>query len=113
MASIAIAYLFVLYFPAGLVALLWMDERAQYLWLSYQIYIIAAMHLVRVCGYGGCGRTEERLARLLEAGEEVWFADGTGNGVAAVLVIEEFGSVKAAKERVDGMLSAHANARDG
>lgn len=104
--SIATAYLFVLYFPVGLLALLWMDEKAQYLWLGYQIYIIVVMHLVRVCRYDGCGRTEERLAKHLEAGEEVFLVDATGNGVAAVLEVEEFENVKAARERVDAILSA-------
>lgn len=103
--SIGIAYLFVLYFPAGLLALLWMDQEAQYLWLSYQIYIIIAMHLIRVCGFNGCGSTEERLARYLEIGEEVWLSDSTGNGVAATLVVEEVESVKVAREKVDSIFA--------
>jgi hypothetical protein len=83
-----------------------MDERAQYLWLSYQIYIIIAMHLVRVCGYEGCGRTEERLGRYLGNGETAWLTDSTGNGIVAVLNIEDVENVKAAKEKVAHIFAA-------
>ncbi|KAF8535748.1 hypothetical protein BDD12DRAFT_854075 [Trichophaea hybrida] len=72
--GLLLVYTFVFYFPAGLVLLLWMDKDAQYLWLVYQVYTIAAMHVVRLGGYGEVGRTEEKIARLLtmkkEAGTE-------------------------------------------
>jgi len=38
--SIILVYAFVLYFPAGLLSLLWMEPTIQYLWLGYQVYAI-------------------------------------------------------------------------
>ncbi|KUJ19177.1 uncharacterized protein LY89DRAFT_731593 [Mollisia scopiformis] len=87
--SIVLVYTFVLYFPAGLLALLWMNRNQQYLWLSYQLYATLAMHTTRVLGWSGCGRTEKRLARLLEQKKEVWLQSAGGCTVAATLDVTE------------------------
>jgi hypothetical protein len=69
--SMALVYLFVGYFPAGLIALLWLHDDAQTLWLSYQLYVVFAMHVGRLMGLNGSARTEERIARLLNKGKQV------------------------------------------
>ncbi|EFX00045.1 hypothetical protein CMQ_7047 [Grosmannia clavigera kw1407] len=63
--SIAIVYIFVLYFPVGLFALSWMKTRSQYIWLGQQFYCILAMHILRILGWEGCSRTEEKVAKIL------------------------------------------------
>lgn len=43
------------------------------------------MHITRVLGWNGCGRTEKRLTRLLENKKEVWFQSSGGCTVSAKL----------------------------
>ena len=69
--SMLIIYAFVLYFPTGLILSLWMTPEAQYLWLTYQVYAIIVMHVVRVLGWQRCGSTDERVARHLCQGSTV------------------------------------------
>lgn len=83
--SILLVYGFVLYFPAGLVSLLWMDPTIQYIWLGYQIYAIMAMHILRLLGATGIGRTEERIARALGKDEVVVLVSKQGKAVVASL----------------------------
>jgi hypothetical protein len=83
---ILLIYAFVLYFPAGLIAVIWMEPNVQYLWLSYQLYAILAMHIVRILGWQGCGRTEEHIARLLRTNHEVWLQGSGGCTIAATLI---------------------------
>lgn len=106
-ACMALVYAFVLYFPAGLLSLLWMEDEVQYLWLGYQIYIIIAMHLVRLAGCSDCGRTEERIGLLLGSGRTVWLRSTAGYAVAATLETMEVESVKAGRERVQEMIEGH------
>ncbi|KIW17987.1 hypothetical protein PV08_02273 [Exophiala spinifera] len=70
--SMALVYLFVLYFPAGLISSLWMPSNVQLLWLSFQVYMILVMHIVRICGWEHCGQTEGRIARLLQGNRKVF-----------------------------------------
>ena len=86
--SIAIVWAFVLYFPAGLIASVWMDTRAQFLWLAYETYTVAAMHLVRLAGWSDCGRTDSKGARELERGDTVLLESG-GVLLSARLEMEE------------------------
>ncbi|KAI5815888.1 hypothetical protein BZA77DRAFT_69020 [Pyronema omphalodes] len=108
-------YAFIFYFPIGLVLLLWMDNHAQYLWMGYQVYTIAAMHVVRLGGFGGAGRTEERMARILTSGKQgqrntVWLTDSSCNGIAATLIVETVNSVADGKKRVTEIKEAWASA---
>jgi hypothetical protein len=108
-------YAFIFYFPIGLVLLLWMDTNAQYLWMGYQVYTIAVMHVVRLGGYGGAGRTEEKIARILTSGKQeqqnmVWLTDSSGNGVAATLIVETVNSVADGKKRVTEIKEAWTSA---
>lgn len=81
----AVVYIFVLYFPAGLIGNVFTDQGVQYLWLAYQLYAVLAMHVVRLTGWQGCGRTEERAARALSAGGTAWLESLGGATVKATL----------------------------
>ena len=74
----ALVYLFALYFPSGLIALIWMEPGVQYLWLGYQIYAILVMHVFRIARWGGSRRIEECIAGNLESGKEVWLLRENG-----------------------------------
>ncbi|KAB8276176.1 hypothetical protein BDV30DRAFT_236010 [Aspergillus minisclerotigenes] len=95
--SMALIYLFMLYFPAGLISSLWMPDNTQFLWLSFQVYTIVAMHAVRIVGWDNCGRTEARVARHLERNERVWLRRPDGLGVIASLETRDFPNVASAK----------------
>ena len=83
-----------------------MNSATQYLWLGYQIYAIAVMHVVRLGGYGGCGRTEERVARLLQHGKKVCLESGNAK-IWAQLEIEEVTSVAVGRQRVNEIAENH------
>ncbi|KUI63682.1 hypothetical protein VM1G_10454 [Cytospora mali] len=105
MLSIFIIYAFVLYFPVGLAANLWMDETLQYLWLAYQLYTVFAMHVVRLMVWQGCGMTQERVAgSLVDGGRRaVWLRSWPGTTVEASLWTTYVPSVACAEQTV-GML---------
>lgn len=105
--GIALVYLFVLYFPAGLLALLWMEPNTQYLWLGYQVYTILFMHISRLFGLGDTARVEEKIARLLQDGKEVCLRSGKAK-VWASLEIEEVESVTAGRNAVNRIVESHA-----
>lgn len=105
--GICLCYAFVLYFPAGLLAILWMEPGVQYVWLGYQVFTIVAMHLVRLFGLKNRGRTEEHIADLLTEGKEVWLCDEHGPNIAATIKVDEAGSILAAREIVRTMLAKH------
>ncbi|KAI3391117.1 hypothetical protein diail_7940 [Diaporthe ilicicola] len=98
--SITIIYAFVLYFPVGLAANLWLSDRLQYLWLSYQLYAVFAMHLLRLIGWQGCGSTQERIARAILGGKAVWLRGRPGTTVSASWQTTYVPSVSAAEDTV-------------
>ncbi|KAF1809212.1 hypothetical protein P152DRAFT_461628 [Eremomyces bilateralis CBS 781.70] len=107
--NIIIVYMFVLYFPAGLFALSWMNGPAQFIWLGQQLYCVAAMHIVRLAGWQGCSRTEERVAKLLLQNKIVYLV-GKGGSVQVSLNIEDVPSVREGKARVQAILQQNDEA---
>lgn len=103
--SIAIIYAFVLYFPFGLAANLWLSDRLQYLWLSYQLYTVFAMHLLRLIGWQGCGSTQERVARSILIGQTVWLRGRPGTTVSASWQTTYVPSVSAAEDTVKQIMN--------
>jgi hypothetical protein len=102
--SMILVALFALYFPAGLISLLWMDPHVQYIWLGYQVYTIIAMHFVRLFGGASAGRTEKRAAVLLQSGKSVWLK-GTGrHAVKATLTMTEVESIKMGRKYVKHLI---------
>nr|CEG03512.1 unnamed protein product [Fusarium pseudograminearum CS5834] len=98
--NIGIVYAFALKFPAELVVLAWAPTTVQWLWLAYQVYAVLAMHLARLIGWTGCGRTEELLARLLQKNGTTYLASGMSTCVVrAGLEVEEFVGVTEAEAR--------------
>jgi hypothetical protein len=108
--GIVLIYIFILYFPGGLIALLWMDPNTQYLWLGYQSYAIFVMHISRLFGFGGTARTEERIARLLQDGKEVCLHSGEAK-VWVSLDINEVDSVAMGRQMVNSIVTDHARGR--
>lgn len=105
--SMALVYLFVAYFPAGLIALLWLDDDAQALWLSYQLYIVFVMHVSRLMGLDGCSRTEECIARHLKKGKEVILSDSTGVSVIFRVETVWLQNVTEGRKTVAEKITAH------
>jgi hypothetical protein len=73
----------------------------------YQVYVILAMHVVRLFGFGGCGGTEERVVRHLDSGKEVWLAGKDGHAVALSLKVDVCESVEKGKMKVAEIMAAH------
>ncbi|TFA98891.1 hypothetical protein CCMA1212_009359 [Trichoderma ghanense] len=103
-ACIALICCLFLFFPVGLVIAQWSDEDAQYLWLSYQLYAVIAMHIVRVCGWQDVGRIEKRIARLMSEGKAVWLKTGNGCTVSATLVLHGVSKTAEGKEKVQEII---------
>lgn len=83
---IAVTYAFVVYFPAGLILSIWMDESMQYLWLAYELYAVLSMHVLRLLDWQGSGRTEHVAAKHLGMEEaDVWLRSAGGATVAATV----------------------------
>jgi hypothetical protein len=102
--SMILVALFVLYFPAGLISLLWMDPHVQYIWLGYQVYTIIAMHFVRLFGGASAGRTEKRAAVLLQSGKSVWLKGTDKHAVKATLTMTEVESIKMGRKYVKHLI---------
>lgn len=105
--SMALVYLFVAYFPTGLIALLWLDDDAQALWLSYQLYVVFVMHVSRLLGFDGCSRTEECIARHLKKGEEVILSNSAGASVVFRVETVWLQNVTEGRKAVADKIAAH------
>jgi hypothetical protein len=105
--SMALVYLFVGYFPAGLIALLWLRDDAQALWLSYQLYVVFAMHVSRLMGLNGCARTEERIARFLKNAGQAILCSSTGPSIAFRVETVWFENVTEGQKAVSSTIAAH------
>lgn len=106
--SIAVIYLFVFYFPFGLAANLWLPERLQYLWLSYQLYTVFAMHLLKFIGWGRCGSTQERVARGIMMGNSVELRSSPGTTVCVSWQTTYVPSVSAAEYTMGHLMKTEA-----
>ncbi|KAH6684512.1 hypothetical protein B0J14DRAFT_14442 [Halenospora varia] len=93
-----------LYFPIGLIISQWSDEKAQYLWLGYQMYAITAMHVLRFLGWQDLGRTEKRIARLLSNGKTVWLKTEAGCAVSASLSLHRVNKSADGKAKVQEII---------
>lgn len=108
--SMALVYAFVLYFPIGLVVVLWMPQNVQIVWLSFQMYTILATHVARILGWNTCGRTEARVARELQKGRCVWLRNsGKGAGIVASLETTDHRSVNQARVEMNSIIDEHFN----
>lgn len=60
---------FALQFPLGwFCSSMWMTVEVQYVWLSYQLYVVLAMHIVRYSVTTRSTNTEAKLAECLDRG---------------------------------------------
>jgi len=114
---IGIVYLFAIKFPAELLALAWAPAPAQWMWLGYQLYAVVAMHVARLTGLTGCGRTEERVARLLEQHKVAYLgstlnrlAASDSRAIRASLRVEDFNGVAEAEQRRNDIVESARSA---
>lgn len=61
-ACITVVGAFVVYYPIGLLVMLWASHSVQLVWAAYQVFVVMAMHFSRIFGLNGAGRIEEALA---------------------------------------------------
>lgn len=107
LASIGLVLAFVLYFPAGLLAVLWVRSEVQISWLAYQMFLVVVMHLMRLFGSDDDGRLEDGIARRLVAGEKVVFRSGNRVDLLVGLESTHVGSVAEGREEVRRIVASH------
>lgn len=68
--QLCVIVLYGCYFPVGLLcSVCWMPPEVQYAWLSYQIYVVLVMHIIRYTGSGSWASTEARIVQaFMKAG---------------------------------------------
>jgi hypothetical protein len=104
--SIFIVYAFVFIFPVGLFGLIWLPDKLQYTWLAYQMYLIFSMHISRLAGLGGAGRTEERISRYFRSGKIVNLRSQNGASVRARLTVTAHASVRDGRAALNRVIRA-------
>lgn len=104
---IILVYAFVLYFPAGLISLLWMSPNTQYLWLAYQVFAITAMHVSRLFGLGAYGGIEKRIASVLQSGKTICLQSGNVR-VRAKLKVEQVSSHALGLQRINEIVKNYS-----
>lgn len=95
-----------LLYPFGLLcSMVWMPLEVQYVWLSYQVYLMGAMHVARYTQSGLGSTTEARIAEALAAQE----AQGKGPREEASIL---FGHEKYGEGTVKATWSATYHTRN-
>ena len=102
--AIGIVVLYGTIFPVGLLALLWLDVKVQFVWLSYQLYTTIAMLICRLGGGSSGGTTEERIAKAFSKGKDVVFEDQ----IVLKLEMTAFPKVDLARNKVREILRNHS-----
>ena len=110
--NILIVYAFVLYFPVGLLLLVWERNAVQYIWLGYQLYLVLMMHIARLAGWDGSARLEQRIAYHLQNGESVCLQSRNGQAVVATLDVTSTLSVKLARDEVAKLIEKYTNPKE-
>jgi hypothetical protein len=105
--GITLVFVFVLYFPAGLMSLLWAQLPVQIIWLSYQLYAIIVMHITRLRGSNGRGRMEEGLAAELANGRRVALSSKHGGIVMARLESTPVERIRIGQSKVKEIVEKH------
>jgi len=106
--SIALVAAFVFYFPIGLLSTLWVSQRVRTLWLFYQIYVVAAMHITRLRGSNGGGRIEEGMAEALSQYQLVGLRSSNGDVILAKLDSTPVERMLHGKAKVSQIIQGHA-----
>ncbi|KAE9967226.1 hypothetical protein Vi05172_g12954 [Venturia inaequalis] len=105
--GIALVVAFVFYFPVGLLSMLWVPQPVQIMWLSYQLYSIIAMHIMRLRGSNGRGRLEAGIAEELVKGKEIVLKSGHGGIVMAKLTSTPVERISHGQAKVQEIIRAH------
>jgi hypothetical protein len=103
--SLTLIFVLLAYFPVGLVMIQWLDESAQHVWLTYQVYAVVAMHIIRIMGWQGAAGTEEIVAQHLSAGKSVWEQSSEGCTVSATLTLHKITNTFEGRAKVASLVS--------
>ncbi|KIX03986.1 uncharacterized protein Z518_07539 [Rhinocladiella mackenziei CBS 650.93] len=106
--SMTLIFGFVFCFPVGLLSLLWVNPTIQIVWLAYQMYVIAVMHLNRLIGFEGPGRLEDRLAHELAKKGSVCLYSKNGGTLQANLTSIPVSRIREGREVVEKIASQHS-----
>lgn len=107
LASMGLVMAFVLYFPIGLLSMLWVSQNVQIVWLSFEMYTIIVMHLNRLVGLQGMGRTEDSMARTLAQGKVVRLRSENNSIIEARLESHEVKRIAHGREVVKQIARKH------
>lgn len=107
--GIVLIFAFVLYFPLGLLSMLWLNNSVQVLWLSYQLYAIVVMHIMRIRGSNGRGRIEEGMAAELTKGKTIALKSEGGGVIMAKLDSTAVERIRHGQAKVKEIVDNHAN----
>jgi hypothetical protein len=110
-AGIALVVAFVLFFPIGLLSMLWVRQPVQILWLSYQVYAIIVMHIMRFRGSNGRCRTEEGIAEEVALGRIVAFRSRYSGAIMAKLESTPVERISHGQAKVHQLIQSHAKSR--
>lgn len=105
--GIALVVAFVFYFPIGLLSMLWVPQPVQIMWLSYQLYSIIAMHIMRLRGSNGRGRLEAGIAEELVKGNEIVLKSEHGGVIMAKLTSTPVERISHGQAKVQEIIQAH------
>ena len=111
LASMGLVVAFVLFFPAGLLSMLWVSEPVQTVWLLYQVYAIVVMHATRLIGFDGCGQMEAAMAKSLSNGRAVCLEGGDGSKIEARLESHAVTRIAHGQEKVKEIIRRRPLAR--
>ena len=98
--SILVIVATALLYPGGLIAFIFAPVGVQWVWLSYQLYAMLAMHVYRFSGGENLGSTQYAIARELSSHRTAFFDDGSGTIVSAELETYIANRVAEGKEEV-------------
>jgi hypothetical protein len=106
--GIVLIFAFVVYFPLGLLSMLWLNQSVQVLWLSYQLYTIIVMYIMRIRGSNGRGRIEEGMAKELAKGKTIALKSEGGGIIMAKLDSTAVERIRHGQAKVQEIVDNHA-----
>jgi hypothetical protein len=104
-------------FPLGLLfSVTVMSQSIQYVWLSYQMYLVLTMYITRYMSLSLWCSTEELIAGEFAKGADcvyLWKDEGAGKVVKAVLQTELFPRFSDAKACTRELVEGHLRSAEG
>ncbi|KAM4057635.1 hypothetical protein HRG_009274 [Hirsutella rhossiliensis] len=102
-------------FPFGLFcSVVWMPIKVQYVWVSYQLYVVLAAHVVRYSSLGRSTTTEAKLTQCLGQATAALFGHkrGSSNTIKASVVATYHDRYSLGRAAADQLLRRHELRQD-